>query len=202
MNAVQKKNITEKAREVTNISEKFQLIHATYACQSIIKELVIQNFSIKYEDLRKRIEEKMSHKANYEAELEEKKRLDMLIRQKNFHIDVAYIETKTEDTARVIKIDNAFVINLSKELEKKILDKDGNYNYEVIQKIRQLMAHELGHLILHTDELLHIDGTQGSKLITDEEKEEEANYFGEQLLHFRKERNEKIYRDGGAHRRY
>lgn len=155
MDATQQKNITEKAHEVTNISEKFQLIHATYACQSIIKEEVIRNFSIKYEDLRKRIEEKMRLKANYEA-----------------------------------------------ELEKKIFDENGNYNYEVIQKIRQLMAHELGHLILHTDELLHIDGTQGSKLITDEEKEEETDCFGKQLLHFRKERNEKIYRDGGAHKIY
>ncbi|MBD5459252.1 MAG: hypothetical protein HDR27_11855 [Lachnospiraceae bacterium] len=92
--------------------------------------------------------------------------------------------------------------NYEAELEKKIFDENGNYNYEVIQKIRQLMAHELGHLILHTDELLHIDGTQGSKLITDEEKEEETDCFGKQLLHFRKERNEKIYRDGGAHKIY
>ena len=102
----------------------------------------------------------------------------------------------------MVKIENAFVINLSRKLEQRIFNKDGTYNYEVIKKIRKLMAHELGHLILHTNELLNIDGTQGSKDISDEEEEKEADFFGKEIIRLRKLRNKKIYEDGGAHKMY
>lgn len=119
-----------------------------------------------------------------------------------FHIVVTYKETHSEDAARVIKTETAFVINLSQDLKEKIFTESGDYNYNVIQKIRKLRAHEIGHLILHTNDLLNIEGTQGSKLITDSEKEEEADFFGEQLLSLRKDRNKKIHLDGGAHINY
>lgn len=202
MDTARKKEIKNKAREVTSVSEQYQLIHATYACQTLIKQIVVDDFKEKYDELSKQIEEKMTRALDYKEELKEKERLDMLIQQKAFHIDVAYIDTNTEDAARVIKIDNAFVINISKSLANQIFDKSGQYNYDVIRKIRKLMSHELGHLILHTDELLKIDGTQGSKLITGVAEEEEADYFGEELLESRRERNEKIFKDGGAHIKY
>lgn len=202
LNSTKKNEIKQKAKDVTKASEKFQLSHATYACQTLIRDLVIESYKSKYDDLSKKIEERILRELDYDEQLEERNRLEMLIKQKSFHIDVAYIETTSEDAARVIKLDNSFVINLSKDLERKIFDKDGNYNYNVIRKIRHLMAHELGHLILHTDELLNIDGTQGSKLINDDEKEDEASCFGEQLINLRKERNAKIYHDGGAHTKF
>lgn len=197
-----KNEIRKIAKNISKASEKFQLIHATYACQTLIKQIVLQDFKEKYDGLLLRIEEKISKDLNYDAEWSEKERLDILIKQRAFHIDVAYIPTKDENAARVIKIDNAFVINLSKSLSDKICDEDGNYNYEVIQKIRHLMAHELGHLVLHTDELLKIDGTLGSKLINDEDREAEANCFKDEVIKLRKERNEKIYKDGGAHKMF
>lgn len=202
LNSTKRSEIRQKALDVTKASEKFQLSHATYACQAIIRDLVIDSFKAKYDDLSEQIGDRIRHELDYDEQLEERNRLEMLIRQKSFSIDVAYIETTSEDAARVIKLDNAFVINLSKDLERNIFDKDGNYNYDVIRKIRHLMAHELGHLILHTDELLNIDGTQGSKLINDEEKEDEASCFGEHLIELRKERNAKIYHDGGAHTKF
>lgn len=81
------------------------------------------------------------------------------------------------------------------------MDSNGDYNYDTIRKIRKLMSHELGHLALHTDELLQIDSMQGSKLIKDADREEEASYFGDKLLELRRIRNEKIYQDGGAHKK-
>lgn len=202
MDTGRKKEIQQIAYDVSRTSEQFQLIHATYACQMIIKQVVMEDYIKKYDELSERIENKMLAGSNYEFEQEEKEQLDLLIRQKSFHIDVAYIETTSEDVARVIKIKNAFVINLSKSLARSIFSEDGNYNYETIYKIRKLMSHELGHLILHTNELLQIDSTQGSKLITNPEKEEEADFFGEKLLEFRKMRNEKVYQDGGAHKKF
>lgn len=199
METKRKKEIKKIAEDVSHTSEQFQLIHATYACQMLIKQVVMNDYSKKYDDLLQRIAEKLDAGANDEKEQEEKNHLDMIIKQQSFHIDVNYITAPSDDAARVVKIQNAFVIYLSKELVNQVFSEDGNYNYNIIHKIRELMSHELGHLILHTDELLQIDSTQGSKLITDPEKEEEANLFGQNLLELRKLRNEKLYQDGGAH---
>lgn len=202
MDNKRKEEIQQKAMEVSRKSEQFQLIHATYACQMLIKQIVMDDYVKQYKFLSERIEEKMLKGANFEKEIEEKARLEVLIKQRSFHIDVAYIETSSDDAARVVKINNAFVINLSKSLAEHIFDSNGDYNYDIIRQIRKLMSHELGHLALHTNELLQIDSTQGSKLIDDDEKENEADCFGEELLELRKLRNEKIYHDGGAHTKY
>lgn len=202
MDTKRKGEIKKIAQDVSRTSEQFQLIHATYACQMMIKQIVMDDYEQKYDELLECIQEKVDKGIKFEKEQTEKERLDMLIKQRSFHIDVAYIETPLESIARVVKIDGAFVIYLSKSLVKQIFYPNGSYNYDVIFKIRKLMSHELGHLILHTDELLQIESTQGSKLITDPEKESEADFFGEQLLEFRKERNERVYQDGGAHKNF
>lgn len=199
MNTKRQKEIQQIAHKVSNTSEQYQLIHATYACQMLIKQIVQDDYKKKYDELSSKIEKKMCMGANVEKEQKEKRQLDVLIKQKSFHIDVDYIDTPSEDAARVVKIQNAFVIYLPKSLAKQIFTENGNYNYKVIHKIRESMSHELGHLILHTDELLQIDSTQGSKLITNPEREEEADFFGKNLLEFRRARNEKMYKDGGAH---
>lgn len=202
MNTTRKNEIKQIAQKVSHTSEQFQLIHATYACQMLIKEIVMDDYTKKYDNLLERIKKKADAGVKDEKEQEEKKQLEALIKRRSFHIDVAYIEATSDDVARVVKINNAFVINLSKSLARRIFYPNGNYNYEVIHKIRELMSHELGHLILHTNELLEIDSTQGSKLITDPEKEYEADFFGETLLELRKIRNGKIYQDGGAHNKF
>ena len=69
MDAARREKIAKKAQEVTSISENFQLIHATYACQTIIKEIVIRYFNDKCEELRKRIEEIIKHNCNYDEEI-------------------------------------------------------------------------------------------------------------------------------------
>lgn len=195
MDGIRKKEIRDKAKEITTASEKFQLIHATYAARSMIKDMVMDYYKGKYKELAERIHDRMKRGLDIENEINEKNELMAKVKQNNFYIDVEYIETRTEDMARVIKIENAFVINLPKSLAKRIFDSDGNYNYDVIQKIRKLMAHELGHLILHTDELLHIEGTQGSIELSDDEREREATYFADELIQLRRERNDRFYRD-------
>ena len=202
MNTKRKEEIKKIAQNVSHISEQFQLIHATYACQMLIKQIVMDDYTQKYNELLSRIEEKAVAGIKYEKEQKKKEKLDMLIKQRSFHIEVAYITASSDNVARIVKINNSFVIYLSKSLVEQIFFSDGNYNYDIIHKIRKLMSHELGHLILHTNELLEIDSTQGSKLITDPEKEDEANFFGENLLKLRKQRNEKVYQDGGAHNKF
>lgn len=202
MDIKRKNEIKNIAENVSKISEQYQLIHATYACQMLVKQTIMDENTKKYDELSKRIEEKISNGQKYDKEKSEKEEIDTLIKQRSFHIDVAYIETTSDDVARIVKINNAFVINLSKSLAKQIFKPDGSYNYVIIHKIRELMAHELGHIMLHTKELLNIDNLQGSKLIIDPEKEAEADFFGENLLELRKIRNEKVYQDGGAHKKF
>lgn len=202
MDTKRKNEINDIAKKVSHISEQYQLIHATYACQMLVKQIIMDEYTKKYDELSKRIEEKILANAKYDQEQSEKEEIDALIKQRSFHIDVAYIETTSDDAARIVKINNAFVINLSKSLAKQIFKSDGSYNYVVIHKIRELMAHELGHIILHTKDLFYIDSTQGSKLIINPEKEEEANLFGKDLLELRKLRNERVYQDGGAHKKF
>lgn len=202
MDSKRKNEIREITKRVTKKSERFQLIHATYAIQTMIKGMVIDSYVKECNDLRERIQNKMAANLNFDQELKEKEILDYAIKQKNFRIDVEYIDSFTEDMSRIIRIDNAFVINLPKSLAENIFDDNDNYNYEVIQKIRHLMAHELGHLMLHTKELLQIHGTQGSVELSDDEKEVEANFFANELIEQRKKRNEIVYKDGGAHNRF
>lgn len=202
MDTKRKNEISDIAKNVSHISEQYQLIHATYACQMLVKQIIMDEYTKRYDELSKRIEEKICKGLKYDQEQLEKEEIDMLIKQRSFHIDIAYIETTSEDAARIVKINNAFVINLSKSLARQIFYPDGSYNYVIIHKIRELMAHELGHITLHTKELFYINSTQGSKLIMDPEKEEEADWFGKNLLELRKLRNERVYQDGGAHKKF
>ena len=195
MEGLRKQEIRTKAEEITKASERFQLIHATYAARTMIKSMVMKYYEEKCSVLSKRIEDRIEQGLDIENETNEKIELLSKMKQSSFHIDVEYIDTKSEDMARVVKVENAFVINLPKALALKVFNEDGNYNYEIIQKIRRLMAHELGHLILHTDELLHIDGTQGSLELSFDEKEIEARYFAEELIELRRKRNERLYKD-------
>ena len=198
MNSLRKKEIRQKAKEVETVAERYQLIHATYACQSIIRDSITAHFKTHYDELKRKIEEKANRGMNFDEEEKEKKELEEKLKNNGFHIDVSYINTDPEDAARIVKIENAFVIYLSKAYLDNIFTSTGKRNYQVIQKIRSLMAHELGHLVLHTEDLLKTDSLQGSKLIKAEEKEYEANYFRDELLEYRRQRNEEIQKDGGA----
>ena len=202
MDAVRKNEIRDIVGKVTKSSEKYQLIHATYAIRSMIKDMVVENYHQECDDLSAKIEEKIIKGIDYSEEIKRKKELERDIDQKNFRIDVEYIPSFTEKMARAIKIENAFVISLPASLANSVFDKDGNYDYVAIQKIRRLMAHELGHIMLHTKDLMNIHGTQGTLDISGDEKETEANFFADKLIELRRVRNEKVYHDGGAHKRF
>lgn len=199
MEQKRKLEIKTKAKEINDLSEQFQLVHATYAVQECIKNTVKESYIEKLNALKLRIMKKMEKDMDASAELKEKKILEELIKRDQVSIHIGYIDISNDDIARVIKVDNtSFHIYLASSLRDSILKQNGEFNYDVINKIRHLMSHELGHLVLHTKELLLEDGTQGTLNLKGEEKEEEADLFGKELLLLRKERNKKIRYDGGA----
>lgn len=198
MESGRQKYIEEQAEKISHDSEQFQLTHAMYACTARIKEDVMKHHKMRYDVLYDIIANKKRRKENLDIEREEFQELKIIINNKVFHIDVEYVGTGT-DEARIVQTKSRLVISISRGSEGKIYNEDKSPNYGTIREIRKLMAHELGHIVLHTDELLENEGTQGSKLITDEEKEAEANFFAEVLLALRKKRDDEIRKYGEIH---
>ncbi len=198
MKSVRKNEIRKKAKEINDLSEQFQMVHAAYATQEYIKNIVKDFYQEKLDNLKVRIADKIKKDLDITQELEDKEQLEAIIRRNRTIINVGYIDIADENVARVVKVDNAFTIYLASSLRDSIFNANHEYSYKTIQKIRELMSHELGHLTLHTKELLLEDGTQGSLNINNSEREIEADFFGQELLNLRKERNRKIRVDGGA----
>jgi Zn-dependent peptidase ImmA (M78 family) len=92
--------------------------------------------------------------------------------------------------ARVVKTDNKLVISIPGGL----LDDVHSTNMQIVQaavsSIRFLMAHELGHICLHTDKIQR--DLVGSLALGDD-AEREADVFARELLRLRDERNKKLY---------
>ena len=76
MDTKRKGEIKEIAQNVSNVSEQFQLIHATYACQMLIKQMVIDEYTKKYDDLLKNIEKRLLQAENMKRS---KKKRNVLI---------------------------------------------------------------------------------------------------------------------------
>lgn len=198
MNTGRKKEIQDKAKEINALSEQFQLVHATYASSEYIRTVVREFYQKELDNLKIRILDKTKKDQDTTQELLEKSELENLIRRNNYIIDIGYIDVSDENIARVVKLGKSFTIYLAKSLKDSIFKPNGDFDYDVIGKIRELMAHEIGHMVLHSKELLLEESTQGSLNIKDAEKEEEADIFGKELLELRRDRNRKIRADGGA----
>lgn len=202
MNTIRKNEIKAKAKEINSLAESFQLIHASYAVEEQLKEIIKKSYNEKLNELNlqiaRKIENNPEKKIHIKRELEEKEQLEKILKDNLFSIRICYINMKNPNAARVVKTNGSFIIYLAKSLKDEIFKEDGSYNYKVINQIRTLMSHELGHLVFHTKDLLSDESLQGSLNIKDPEKEEEANLFGQELLRLRRERNKQIRNDGGA----
>ncbi len=198
MDTARKKEILSKAKEINDLSEQYQLIHATYASQEYIKGIIREYYQERLSQLKERISTKALNGLDTSQEMSDKKELEQMIKRNRYTVNIDYIDVSNEDTARIVKVGTSFTIYLAKSLKDKIIDQSGAYNYKIIRKIRRLMGHEIGHIVLHTKELLIDESTQGSLTIKDDEKELEADAFGEKLLELRRNRNKRIREDGGA----
>ena len=66
-----------------------------------------------------------------------------------------------------------------------------------INNSRELIAHELGHIVLHGKELSR--DARGSLLIKNDKNEEEANLFSDAIIKYKKEYYFKICKDKTFH---
>ena|GEM_PF-1995579 len=182
------KYIKDKAKEINKRSLDFHLANCSLACERMIQDEI----HIYLEKERNEIKKKKdaAHKRNDLKEIEHlAAREESLSKKRTIRIYIEYINGIgiNEKSGRVVFFDNHFTINIPKTLLDKSVKE--NYEYtEYVKILRNIMAHELGHITLHWRELINLKGIQGSRSIIGE-KDEEAKLFGESLLELRQKRN-------------
>ena len=187
------KFVKNKAKEVNDISLQYQLAHAAFACNRLLEHDFNEYCKKRRSELKE--EAKTASKESLQT-INEK--LDEL--QKPYQIYIDYLNDIPEDGARVVRIPlsnrTQLVINLPKRILNEAVDPVTKWykNPEAIKSLRKKTAHELGHIVLNTEEIFKSYGTQGTKDIIGED-EEAAKIFAKTLLDLRKERNEKIRED-------
>jgi len=185
-----KKEIYEQAEQVNLMSEGYQLIHACFAIQKIINEHINSTYEKIFTGFREKLLNEDTDNDTIETLLQKKRELEKENRKKRINISIRYLSSlvgANATTTRVGTYKNTFIISLPEELQH-VRCKNGEFDYDKMKTLRMLMAHELGHILLHTD-YINEDG------IVDEDgnKEEESNYFAQILLDLRRERNKQFY---------
>lgn len=179
--------IKSLAAEVNKISEKYQLIHATFAIEKLIEDKLRKNINEEIANIRRQL--------TLETDKDVQDRLFKQIQELRtdmggrVRIIVEYLPQIEDDRARLTRSGrNTFWIFLPKSMED-IRKSDGTIDFGRMSRLRRLMAHELGHIVLHTGILFPCEN------LPDEEKECQAELFATELIDLRKDRNEEIYSD-------
>ncbi|GAB6392089.1 MAG: ImmA/IrrE family metallo-endopeptidase [Treponematales bacterium] len=183
--------VLRKAKEVNDISLEYQLAHAVFACNKLTEQAVKQA----NEKTRAALQERAKSAKTREDREDVRREMDSL--KNPYRIYIEYVNGMPEDGARVVRLpaSNQLVIEMPRCLLDKAV-KDGWYqNPDAVKKLRKTKAHELGHIVLNLDALMHINGTQGTKDMRGHETEESANLFADELLRLRKERNAQLRQD-------
>lgn len=186
-----KNEIKENATEVNLASEKYQFIHATFAIEKILEDKIQQNYKDEFDSIRQQIKDTSDSNQLQEILEKAKERQKVIAQRTKTRIYVEYISQLKYGNARINKsANNNFHILLPKEMEN-VRDINNEIDWGKLRDLRKLMAHELGHIDLHSgilDNLNIIDLNQGP--------DDEADYFADVLINLRKDRNQEIYKDG------
>ena len=186
--------VKQKAAQVNEISLDYHLSHAVFACNKIVEDVFKQYSEGKVDNLNKALQKAREY--NDEKKVSEIK-IDIERLRRPFRIYIEYVPDMDIKGGRVIKLplSNQFVISLPGDLLLQSRNNDGSYNIDGVKALRHRMAHELGHIALHIEDLLEINSRQGAKLLS-EEAEKEADIFATELIKLRHQRNEQIYKTG------
>lgn len=178
--------INDLVQEINSASEKYQLIHATFAIEKIFKKQIEDQYKFEFD----KISNALRDPAICDDEVERLMKKAASLREescKGIKILVDYIPQMHESSARITRTpNNTFMIVLPQTLENT-RGSDGKIDFEKLSKLRELMAHELGHVVLHSGVLVPCNDE------INEGSEEEAKYFAERMIVLRRRRNEEIY---------
>ena len=178
MNEKQKSYISDLATQVDSFSEKYQVIHAAFAIEQILRDKKQEQHDQEIADLVREITLTTDRDKSEELieQVKEKKKEN----NPNCRIIISYVTYLAPGCARTHRTANdTFFIGLPKSMEC-IRKPDNTIDFERLNSLRKLMAHELGHIILHSGILI-----RDVVALTEEEKEIEATYFAECLIKLR-----------------
>ena len=189
------KEVKSRAEKIFKLSLNYHLSHAVFACNKVIEDTLKRHSQEKIETLKKALQN--AEESNDSAKIASITS-DIRYFSRPLRIYVEYVPEMDIEGGRVVRLPlaNQFIISLPEKLLQKSWNADGSYNTDGIKTLRHRMAHELGHIALHIEELLNDDGTQGSFSLADGNAEDEANMFATELLRLRHERNEMLYKSG------
>lgn len=189
--------IQELAVQVNETSEMYQLIHAMFAIEKMYRDNSSGQYKAKVGQILNRLSDPALSTEERESLVQDAKNLKESYNKK-INIMVDYIPQIQENSARITWTqNNTFMIVLPKSMEST-RDADGKINFEVLAALRKLMAHELGHIVLHSglfDSPCNVlSGHKQIEISTI--SEEEAELFADALISLRRDRNAEIYKDG------
>jgi hypothetical protein len=186
------KEIEQKAIEVNRISLNYHLTHAIFACNELLREDYKKEHKAELTKLGKELQEAYRSE-NVEKQTDVRKTIKHTEQKVKYYIYVEYVPMPADEN-RVVKTERQLIVSLSKELLESARDKDDSFSADPLKKLRHATAHELGHALLHSEEI-KLGATQGSKELGSA-AETEAELFANKLLTLRSDRNEKLYKSG------
>lgn len=185
--------IKARAKKVYDISFDYHLTHAVFGSDRLLVSDLVEGNKEKTAKLKNDLvaayREKNTDKVN--ELMGNIKTLERTLKARKHHILIDYIKMDDAEGGRVIKANNTLVITLPRKLTESIMDDQGNLKAENIENVRKIMAHELGHIVLHTD-LLPEDNLAGSGVAGMSDVDWEAKVFADELLRLYKERDHRI----------
>jgi len=185
-----KKEIIDRARKVYDISFDYHLTHAVFGGDKLLlldlKGANETEVAKLREDLR--IATRGKNDTQIKELMDKIKELKNNLKYRKYQILIDYIKMDDPDGGRAVKANNKLVISLPQKLTKDITDDEGRLQKDIVERVRDKMAHELGHIVLHTEQLPS-DLEPGNKL---DHLDWEAEIFAKELLRLYRERDHRI----------
>ncbi len=192
--------INSIAKQVNEKSDDLFLQHAVRAVEKIVNERLKQPLherDVKRKDDIKKDLESIVNNCCFEKRNELKEEIKEKINTFDYYPKISiYVEYGIRvPKARISRNINEVIIILPQQLKDNI--KIGNnYNHKIIQQIRHMTAHELGHIILHMYPSGTVQLPQSQYKVKEnftKLQEEEAEIFAKELIKQRDERNKKFF---------
>jgi len=184
--------IKARAKKVYDASFDYHLAHAVFGGDRLLmtdlKEANKQTVAGLNAELKVAVLDK---NAALVSELMDKiKGFERTLEKRKHQILIDYIRMDDLYGGRVIKVGEKMIITLPREILANIMDGDRKLQKEPVENVREKMAHELGHIVLHADLVPKDDMAGTHKLGT--EMDLEAEVFAKELLSLYKKRDHRI----------
>jgi len=185
-----KKEIKARAKRVYDISFNYHLTHAVFGGDNLLVGDLMEENKEKSDQLNDAL--KTAVRENDSSLIDELMAkiamFNRTLKSRKHHILIDYIPMDDTEGGRVLKIDDKLIISLPETLCDNIMIKN-KLQKAPVDKIREKMAHELGHIVLHTELLPAYDFSGSSKL---KDLDWEAEEFAKELLRLYKENDHRV----------